>query len=212
MKKWTDEEDKILYSDYPTAPWNELLEKLPGRGKDNIYYRAKRLGLVRALVPGQWTAEEESILREMYPTRSMNELMDALPDRSKASIYAKAFMLDLVRPKSKENKAICPDCGGAKTRDAQRCMECYRKQSLSKREQRLSKNISRPTHPKRQFKPTKTVRYRPWEKSILVDLGPRCTFVELRMLLPRRSKRDIYAMAREFGITLYDELIRGKVE
>lgn len=132
----------------------------------------------------RWSQEEIAILRECYATSSSEDLAKLLPSRTLGAIYNQAFQLRLKRVYSTKNAAaesVCPDCGNPKARRSMRCWDC---------------------HQKRITKPGPLLRspVRPWEKEILLELGPRLTFVELRMLLPRRNVKELKEIAEQLDI------------
>jgi 5-methylcytosine-specific restriction endonuclease McrA len=49
MRTWSWHEDEALRRLYPAAPWAEIAEALPGRGRGAVYHRAHKLGLRREL-------------------------------------------------------------------------------------------------------------------------------------------------------------------
>lgn len=199
--KWTPEEDKILKEHYPTVAWDDLLAMLPGRTRTATRWRARVLGLRRKhLRKGThgWSPEEVAVLTEKYPNCALREIEAALPTKSRQAIYSKAFSLRLrkaKRAREAPEKRICPDCGGPKSSASKRCYDC----NIAK-----IRKVGRGGNQKekRPVKPVSPILFRQWEKQVLVELGPRVSMTELRMLLPRRSIREIRRMAEAFDIKL----------
>lgn len=132
----------------------------------------------------RWSQEEIAILRERYATNPPEDLARLLPGRTLGAIYNHAFQLHLKKVHSTKNAAtesVCPDCGNPKARRSMRCWDCHQKR------------ITKP-------KPLLRSPARPWEKEILLDLGSRLTFAELRMLLPRRNVQELKEIAEQLDI------------
>jgi hypothetical protein len=105
MAKFTEEEDKIIRELYSRAPWEEILLKLPGRGKRAILERAGRIGVSRDLShihhnyrtrSDDWSENEDLVLEKFYSPETKAELLMNLPGRTWAGIKSRANNKGLV--------------------------------------------------------------------------------------------------------------------
>ncbi len=87
QRPWSEEEKQILmthYSEGRRIRW--LMEQLPGRSRETIYWMAEKMKLVSAY---NWTKKECDILRQYYPSMGSRTLT-MLPGREPSSIRFKA--------------------------------------------------------------------------------------------------------------------------
>lgn len=87
---WSDEELKILRSEYSQAKVEELARKL-GRNRHSVIHKARKLGLKHSR---WWTQDEEKTLKKLYPIMSAKEVAQKL-GRSTNSIHSRAQKLKL---------------------------------------------------------------------------------------------------------------------
>ena len=112
----------------------------------------------------KWTDEEIRILKENYASKQIDALLQLLPSRRVSSIYSKAFDLRLRKPSKPrlENPV----------------------------EAQKSHGESQPQKVKSIEKPCIT-KILPYERQVILELGKFLPILELKMLLPRRSAKDI---------------------
>lgn len=91
-KRWTVEEDKILYEFYHYKPLDEVLTHLPGRTRESIIKRAKLLGL--NYENKHWSEEEIIFLEEKWGVMSIDNIGKRL-GRTNNSILLKAYKIGL---------------------------------------------------------------------------------------------------------------------
>lgn len=200
--RWTDLEVGILKEYYPSTSWDELLALLPNRNMGTINYKARTLRLSRRTAPNRgnasWSAEETAALIEMYSREPMKEIREALPGKTQAAIYAKAHTLGLERGQGhgpgEPMVGVCPTCGGQMNRDSMQCRDCYTK--------KITRIKSSPDGKKRLVEEIQPIKFKPWEKQVIVDLAATLSMAELKFLLPRRTQAEIRRMAEAFGVTL----------
>jgi len=134
------------------------------------------LGLVSADKHARaWSEAEDKILALHYsntPKTPIDELMKMLPNRSLSAIYARAHILRIKRGKAYEHK------------DPQSLTQ---KEVAEKATQRITAKA-------------KPVKFRRYEKAILLEIGSSVSVVELKMLLPTRTIAEIKRMCLELGI------------
>jgi len=115
LKKWTEDEVKVLIERYPTAQ-TSVLARLLERSIASLYGKARALGLKKdenflrmtreaSLSLGRtekrahpkWSEDEIKILKEMYPTRPKDEILRKIKGRTWRAIYSKASKLHVSR-------------------------------------------------------------------------------------------------------------------
>lgn len=198
MPKWTDAENNLLSKVYPIYDNpDELLEHFPGRGYDAIRYHARSLGIKRPRRKNAWSQNEISILIENYASLSIDELLELLPRRTINSIYQRAFHLRLSKPKPKPKPKLKLE---PKLEPGPGLELELKPESKPESEQEPEENPK--AAQKRQVIPVKPIKFKPWEKQVLCDLGSRVSLIELKMLIPRRSNKELYRMAEVFGVEL----------
>lgn len=100
MKRWTSQEDAVLLKYHArlksVLKRDDALEKLkallPGRSRQMIFYRARKIGL-RAKT--RWTPEEDAVLRLKWAEGASGTIRKMLPGRSWNQIQARADRLGL---------------------------------------------------------------------------------------------------------------------
>lgn len=89
-KKWSKEEDNILYNKYSSCDQKEIISLIPGRTWGSISTRAiKKLGLSRNLY--DWKPEEDRILKKKYKKSQKQDLLNSLPKRTWQGIQSRAI-------------------------------------------------------------------------------------------------------------------------
>jgi len=89
-KKWSKEEDEVLYRLYSCCDKEKLMKMLPSRTWNSISTRSiKALGLSRNIVG--WNEKEDSVLREKYYKSNKKELTNLLPGRTWQAIETRAI-------------------------------------------------------------------------------------------------------------------------
>ena len=95
---WTERELDILKSNYKRIPLSKLLELLPGRSKNAVKIKIKKLFYSDTPIKNintAYTEEEIDILRTYYKKIKLSELEKMLPGRTSNSIKMKAHNLGL---------------------------------------------------------------------------------------------------------------------
>lgn len=116
--KWTDEESDLLREKFAATPIKELEQMFPGRNRNAIYSRAKKLGLQRdenifvarrkrgsTITDEQretlrrshteWTQEQEELLAKLYPTAKSEDLTAVFPGFTAQQIALRANQIGL---------------------------------------------------------------------------------------------------------------------
>ena len=122
-------EDEVLFSDYPTASREKILEKIPNRTWPQLSAHARRRGIHRATeakgdsiregrkeLRGSWTNAENDRFRRLYPVMSQKLLLDAFPKRSMSALSSHAYTLKVRR--TREAKACAVEIGRRNVREA----------------------------------------------------------------------------------------------
>lgn len=148
MAIWTEQENDILRKYFATAPWDDLMVRLPSRTRSSISQHAHGLGIKREITVGEtskWTEAETALLYQCYATTaSWDDLLAIFPNRSVQAIQQRAFKLRLKRrvAAGKASRNVCPDCGGHKKRSSILCQKCrwawldrHKEETLSKRQE-----------------------------------------------------------------------------
>lgn len=91
--QWTGDEEDVLLKYYVDGGTAACMEFLPGRTRNAVAHRARKLGLQTKV---GWTEDERDILRQYYPEEG-RECSKRLPDKSEGSIYVQAAKLGLVQ-------------------------------------------------------------------------------------------------------------------
>jgi DNA-binding CsgD family transcriptional regulator len=91
-KRWTTEEENILYEFYQHKPISELLIFLPGRTRESIIKKAKQLGVNAE--NRYWSESEVTYLEEKWGVIPVDNIAKKL-NRSKNSILLKAHKIGL---------------------------------------------------------------------------------------------------------------------
>lgn len=91
--QWTEDEESILLKHYVNGGTTACMEFLPGRTRNAIAHRARKLGLQTKV---GWTEKEREILRQYYPDEGRN-CSKRLPDKSESSVYDQAAKMGLVQ-------------------------------------------------------------------------------------------------------------------
>lgn len=95
-RRWTEDEDRLLFKNYGTVPTSVLAISLD-RGSPAIYARAGYLGLQR-VAPPPWSEAEDAVLREAYATGAMIAEIAARLGRPGSGVISRASHLGLRRP------------------------------------------------------------------------------------------------------------------
>ena len=112
----------------------------------------------------KWTDEEISILKEHYASKQIDALLQLLPSKTVSSIYHRAFELRLRKPsKPRPEKPV---------------------------EAQKSNGESQPQNVK-VIEQQRIVKILPYERQVILDFGKFLSIPELKMLLPRRSAKEI---------------------
>lgn len=102
MKRWSEEEDKVIVDSYArtysragkNSVINDIHKILPHRSRASIKARARHLDVASKW--RHWTDEEEKVLIEMFNSCSLSEVQDALKGRrTLAAIRVRACHLGL---------------------------------------------------------------------------------------------------------------------
>ena len=115
----------------------------------------------------KWTDEEIGILKENYASKQIDALLQLLPSKRVSSIYQKAFQLRLQKPPKP------PKPRPEKPVEAQK-----------------SNGESQPQNVK-VIEQQRIVKILPYERQVILDFGKFLSIPELKMLLPRRSAKEI---------------------
>lgn len=91
-KKWSPEEEKVLYDFYQLKPISELLTLLPGRTRESIIKKAKQLGVNSE--NRYWSESEVVYLEEKWGVIPVENIARKL-NRTKSSILLKAHKIGL---------------------------------------------------------------------------------------------------------------------
>jgi hypothetical protein len=146
------------------------MDLLPGRSYASISTKLTTLRLRGK--HRQFTEKEDQILRDEYPTRPLDELLKLLPGRSALNVYRRACLLRVKKIRKPKLEAAKP----------------------KKREPKEQK----PKAPKP--KEQRPIRFRPYEKTLLLEMGARLTLAEMLTLIPHRTPTELCDMARFLGI------------
>ena len=112
----------------------------------------------------KWTDEEISILKEHYASKQIDALLQLLPSKTVSSIYHRAFELRLRKPsKPRPEKPV---------------------------EAQKSNGESQPQNVK-VIEQQRIIKILPYERQVILDFGKSLSIPELKMLLPRRSAKEI---------------------
>jgi len=100
---WTNEEDKLLRTLWPTSTKEVLLAAFPDRKWRGITSRARKLGLRRKvrLYPSHWkpwAANEDAKLKELYATETPVDSIATELGRTIDAAVGRAFLLKINRP------------------------------------------------------------------------------------------------------------------
>ncbi|MBI5033040.1 MAG: hypothetical protein HZB51_21165 [Chloroflexi bacterium] len=112
----------------------------------------------------KWTDEEISILKENYASKQIDALLQLLPSKTVSSIYHRAFELRLRKPSRPR-----PEKPG----EEQKSNGEFQPQNVKVIEQQ------------------RIIKILPYERQVILDFGKSLSIPELKMLLPRRSAKDI---------------------
>ena len=118
----------------------------------------------------KWTDEEINILKENYSSKQIDTLLQLLPSKRISSIYHKAFELRLHKPPKPPKPRL------EKPIEEQK--------SNSESEPQKVKVIEQP----------RILKILPYERQVMLDFGKSLSIPELKMLMPRRSAKDILQM------------------
>jgi hypothetical protein len=96
--KWSEEELDVIRELYPklhkhpnpSAVWDQILSRLPGRSKFACQVRANRIGVV---AKRPWSPEEDEKLRQRWPDCSASTILQHLPGRSWNAVRLRAKKL-----------------------------------------------------------------------------------------------------------------------
>ncbi len=100
---WTDEEDNLLQTLWPTSSKEVLLATFPDRNWRGIQGRARRLGLMRKVHPypphwEPWTASDDARLVELYMRDTPVEVIAAELGRGLQAVVNRTSRLKIKRP------------------------------------------------------------------------------------------------------------------
>ena len=103
-RHWTNEQDNLLHTLWPTSTKEVLLAAFPDRNWRGITSRARKLGLMRKvrLYPSHWepwTASDDTRLAELYTTETPVDIIAAELGRSVQAIASRASLLKINRPR-----------------------------------------------------------------------------------------------------------------
>ncbi len=124
----------------------------------------------------KWTDEEIIILKENYASKQIDALLQLLPSKTVSSIYQKAFDLRLQKPPKP------PKPRPEKPVEAQK--------SYGESQPQKVKAIEQP----------RITKILPYERQVILELGKCLPILELKMLLPRRSAKDILQLLDYYHI------------
>lgn len=97
-RTWTDEEIRIIKDVYPTLPFNQVMNELPGRSRSSIMGKARVLNLKsKFYLDSIYSDEEENFLKENYIRMTNSELATAL-GRTERAVYQHMYYMGLHRP------------------------------------------------------------------------------------------------------------------
>ena len=122
-----------------------------------------------------WTKQENLILTVYYCHADPDSLLKLLPRRTLSAIYYHAWLLRLKKIKwLKPRSRFLPP--------------------------KLSSSKAKPkAKPKAKVIP-RPIKFWPWEKQTLLELGSHLTVVEMKILIPRRSIAQLRRMAEIFEV------------
>lgn len=123
VRRWSEEEQRILIECYPTMNTADLPALLPGRSIHSIQARASSLQLKKppefcgffkkgvANAPGahHWTPEEDDLIRKHFPVRTAEEVAELIGGSrmSRNRIWRRAKQLGVVKsPEFKSHKCF----------------------------------------------------------------------------------------------------------
>src|SRR6185437_11079090 len=89
-RRWTAEEDDILYQHYLNNP-DDVVQRLD-RSRASIHCRAIKLGLTR---PQGWTAQEDDLVCRLYHADRAGLRQQLAPRRSLSAIKSRARTLGI---------------------------------------------------------------------------------------------------------------------
>ncbi|MCX6772809.1 MAG: hypothetical protein NTV88_03510, partial [Candidatus Micrarchaeota archaeon] len=98
VKKWSDDETKLLIEKYPTSNKQELIILFPNKTCAKIKSKAKTLKLVKRYYPlRSWKKDEDNILKKIFYDQPKNEVIRFMPNRTWSSIQNRAHKLGISR-------------------------------------------------------------------------------------------------------------------
>ena len=102
-RRWTNEQDKLLQTLWPTSTKEILLAAFPDRNWRGIISRARNLGLMRKvrLYPSHWEpwmASDDARLAELYVKETPVDVIAAELGRSISAVVGRAYLLKINRP------------------------------------------------------------------------------------------------------------------
>lgn len=83
---WTKEEDEILYKYYKDSSWDVILNLLPNRNKNNVFYRASKLKIVRPVKRKKEVPEKETLIDLYEKTNQSMRKIGLIYGCSKATV------------------------------------------------------------------------------------------------------------------------------
>ena len=90
LKRWTEDEIRILRERFAEVPAKDLAAELPGRTPTAIMAMARKIGIcgnkLAEVRLGSWTDEEIRILKERYMTTLNDDLVALRPGRTLPAI------------------------------------------------------------------------------------------------------------------------------
>ena len=102
-RRWAPAEDAIVRAHYPGEGAKATSRLLPGRTREAVTRRARRLGVLRDGYNERerrlWTWREDMVLRDLWPTTPASRIaeMGALPGRTAADMRRRASRLGVRR-------------------------------------------------------------------------------------------------------------------
>jgi hypothetical protein len=107
-RRWAPAEDAIVRAHYPGEGAVATARLLPGRTREAVTRRARRLGVLRDGYNEHerhlWTWREDMVLRDLWPTTTASRIveMGALPGRTVADMRRRASRLRVRRLTAQE--------------------------------------------------------------------------------------------------------------
>lgn len=93
-RAWTEAEEDIIRMEYASGTRiKKIMERLPGRTRDAILQRARKMGIVNARSQ-VWSEEERQILRQHYPITGTGVIV-MLPGRTERAVIMAAHNMGI---------------------------------------------------------------------------------------------------------------------